>query len=96
MIVKPDAWARNLFDWCVVQAFEPNLHHYHYPDGLHLEAKHVGKEVRFFRIGQASRGKVLIVVFTVRKLGRDKETIRIISARQTSKKEREAYRRLKN
>jgi uncharacterized DUF497 family protein len=39
---------------------------------------------------------VLIVVFTVRKLGRDKETIRIISARQTSKKEREAYRRLKN
>lgn len=66
------------------------------PDGLHLEAKHVGKELRFFRIGESSEGKVLIVVFTVRKLGRDKETIRIISARQTSRKEREAYRRFQN
>jgi len=56
------------------------------PDGLHLEAKHVGKELRFFRIVESSEGKVLIVVFTVRKLGRDKETIRSISARQTSRK----------
>jgi uncharacterized DUF497 family protein len=66
------------------------------PDGLHLEAKHVGQELRFFRIGESSERKVLIVVFTVRKLGRDKETIRIISARQTSSKEREAYRRFQN
>ncbi len=77
-------------------AFEEAVTVFGDPDGLHLEANHVGKELRFFRIGESSEGKVLIVLFTVRKLSSDKETIRIISARPTSRKERQAYRRLKN
>jgi len=67
------------------------------PDGLHLEDKrHSKKEPRFYRIGESSNGRILIVVFTVRKVRDDKETIRIISARQASRKERQAYVRLKN
>jgi uncharacterized protein len=66
------------------------------PDGLHLEAIHKHNELRFFRIGVSEKGRILIVVFTVRKLSHEKETIRIISARQTSKKERATYYRLKD
>ena len=67
------------------------------PDGLHLEdAKHSRKELRFYRIGKTVEGRILVIVFTVRKLTDAKETIRIISARQASKKEREAYSRLKD
>jgi len=67
------------------------------PEGLHLEDKqHSKKELRFYRIGESSNGRILIVVFTVRKVRDDKETIRIISARQASRKERQAYVGLKN
>ncbi len=34
---------------------------------------------------------VLLVVYTVRKVKSEKETVRIISARQASRKERKAY-----
>ena len=62
------------------------------PEGLHLDdEKHSKKELRFFRIGMSVELRVLIVVFTVRKPQDDKETIRIINARQASKKERQAY-----
>ena len=67
------------------------------PEGLHLEDRqHSKKELRFYRIGESSNRRILIVVFTVRKVSDDKETIRIISARQASRKERQAYIRLKN
>lgn len=67
------------------------------PEGLHLEdKKHSKKELRLYRIGESLNKRVLIVVFTVRKLSDDKETIRIISARQASRKERQAYTRLRD
>lgn len=63
--------------------------------GLHLEdAKHSKNELRFFRIAMSSKKRILTIVFTVRMQSNGKETIRIISARQTSRKEREAYKRL--
>jgi hypothetical protein len=40
---------------------------------------------------QSGRGRTLLVVYTIRRLKRDKETIRIISARQASRRERKAY-----
>ncbi|MBH0198548.1 MAG: BrnT family toxin [Nitrospira sp.] len=38
-------------------------------------------------------GRILFVVYTVRRQSHEKETIRIISARQASRKERAAYAR---
>lgn len=66
------------------------------PNGLHLaDVTHSTEELKFYRIAESYLGRVIIVVFTVRKPTDDKETIRIISARQASKKERKAYLRLK-
>ena len=45
---------------------------------------------RALRLGRAATGRVLIVAYTVRRRG-DGESIRIISARRASRKEREAY-----
>jgi hypothetical protein len=55
------------------------------PDLRHSEA-----ESRFLRLGRAATGRVLIVAYTVRR-GGDGESIRIISARQASRKEQAAY-----
>ena len=60
--------------------------------GLHIDdEKHSASEKRFFRIGLSSEGRVLTVVYTIRRLRHGKESIRIISARRSSKGEREAY-----
>lgn len=55
------------------------------------DIKHSIQEPRFFRVGAAQSGKLLTVIFTVRRLVSGKETIRIISARKASRKERKAY-----
>jgi uncharacterized protein len=55
------------------------------PDLLHSE-----RERRALRLGRAGTGRVLIVAYTVRRRG-NAESIRIISARQASRKERAAY-----
>jgi hypothetical protein len=52
---------------------------------------HSDHEARHKRLGASSETRVLFVVYTVRKLRHGKETIRIISARQASRKERKAY-----
>ncbi|GAB1723021.1 MAG: BrnT family toxin [Nitrospira sp. CR1.1] len=52
---------------------------------------HSAQESRRQRIGQSVSGRVLFVVYTVRRVDHEKETIRIISARQASRKERQAY-----
>ncbi|TKB60655.1 MAG: BrnT family toxin [Nitrospira sp.] len=39
-------------------------------------------------------GRILFVVYTIRRTTHEKETIRIISARPASRKERQAYTRL--
>jgi len=61
------------------------------PDGLDgPDLQHSGAESRFRRLGQAVGGQVLMVAYTLRRSS-DAETIRIISARRASRRERAAY-----
>jgi len=61
------------------------------PDALDgPDLSHSEKELRFLRLGRAVPGRVLIVAYTVRRRD-DEESIRIISARRASRKERAAY-----
>ena len=55
------------------------------------DPEHSQAEVRFKRLGTSVAGRILIVVYTPRKVKDGKEIIRIISARQTTRKERKAY-----
>lgn len=48
-------------------------------------------ESRFKRLGKSIVGRILLVIYTIRRAKYGKETIRIISARQASRKERKAY-----
>jgi uncharacterized DUF497 family protein len=52
---------------------------------------HSQSETRFKRLGISVEGKVLLVVYTTRRTKDGKETIRLITARQASRKERKAY-----
>ncbi len=62
------------------------------PDGLDWEdLEHAHAEPRWKRLGLSRVGRVLLVVYTLRRLKNGAETIRIISARQASRKERKAY-----
>ena len=49
---------------------------------------HSGNESRFYTLGQTNTGRLLFLVFTVRK-----NKIRVISARDMSRKERGIYQR---
>lgn len=61
------------------------------PNGLDgPDLRHSEKESRFLRLGRAATGRVLVVAYTVRRRG-DGESVRIISARRASRKERAAY-----
>ena len=51
------------------------------------DAGHSGSEERFYALGQSDAGRLLFVVFTIR--GR---LIRVISARDMSRRERRIYR----
>jgi uncharacterized DUF497 family protein len=55
------------------------------------DPEHSTHERRRQRIGQSLTGRILFVVYTIRRATHEKETIRIISARQASRKERQAY-----
>ena len=57
-------------------------------DGPDLQ--HSKAELRFLRLGRAAHGRVLMVSYTLRRSG-DAETIRLISARRASRRERAAY-----
>ena len=62
------------------------------PDALEFDdEEHSGSEPRSVRIGFSLLGRILFVVYTVRRMKHGKEAIRIISARQATRKEREAY-----
>jgi uncharacterized DUF497 family protein len=62
------------------------------PEGLDWEDfEHSLSERRSTRIGFSVAGRILFVVYTIRKLKNEKETVRIISARQATRKERQAY-----
>jgi len=62
------------------------------PDGLDWEVfEHAQIERRWKRLAQSSRDRILIAVYTLRRFSDGTETIRIISARPASRKERKAY-----
>jgi len=62
------------------------------PKGLDWEdPEHAETEPRWKRLALSVEGRVLLVVYTLRGLRNGIETIRIISARQASQKERKAY-----
>jgi uncharacterized DUF497 family protein len=58
------------------------------------DVAHSDHERRFKRLGLSMDKRLLLVVYTMRRMGHDKEKIRIISARQASRRERQAYARL--
>jgi uncharacterized DUF497 family protein len=58
------------------------------------DPEHSTHERRRQRIGRSLTGRILFVVYTIRRARHEKKTIRIISARQASRKERQAYTRL--
>jgi len=53
------------------------------------DAEHSNEEARFYALGQSDSGRHLFVVFTIRK-----NLLRIISARDMSRKERKVYHTL--
>ena len=57
-----------------------------------LDEAHSTAERRSWRVGMSDEGRVLTVVYTARRF-EDGEAIRIISARQASRRERAAYAR---
>jgi hypothetical protein len=62
------------------------------PDALDWEdPEHSYSEQRSKRLGTSLAGRILIVVYTQRRLKHGQELIRIISARHATRKEREAY-----
>jgi uncharacterized DUF497 family protein len=62
------------------------------PEALDWEdMRHSEREERRKRLGLSIAVRVLLVVDTSRRLKNGAETIRIISARQASRKERKAY-----
>lgn len=62
------------------------------PEGLDFDdLEHTTEEQRYKRLGFSINKRIILVVYTIRELADGKETIRIISARQASRKERKAY-----
>lgn len=62
------------------------------PDALDWDdPEHSESELRYKRLGASITGRILIVGYTHRRVKDGKEIIRIISARQATRKERRAY-----
>ncbi|MBS0184343.1 MAG: BrnT family toxin [Nitrospira sp.] len=55
---------------------------------------HSQHERRRQRLAQSVTGRILLVIYTIRRKDHEKEIIRLISARQASRSERQAYVRL--
>jgi len=56
---------------------------------VHFDEKHSDMENRFYALGHTDLGRMLFVIFTIRN-----EKIRITSARDMDRKEREIYKKL--
>lgn len=69
-----------------VTASECEQTFFHQPLVVAGDEKHSTREVRFFALGQTDMGRLLFVVFAVRK-----KFIRVISARDMNRRERKAY-----
>lgn len=62
------------------------------PNALEWEdLEHSHQENRFKRLGITWKGRIIILVYSYRRMKDGKETLRIITARRASPKEREAY-----
>jgi hypothetical protein len=62
------------------------------PDALDWDdPEHSDAEIRSKRLGVSVIGRTLIVIYAPRRVKDGKEIIRIISARQATRKERKAY-----
>jgi len=62
------------------------------PDALEwLDEEHAEREPRFKRLGRTAIGRIDIVVYTIRRSPDGQESIRIVHARQASRKERQTY-----
>lgn len=62
------------------------------PEALEWEdLEHSHQENRFKRLGISAGGRVVILVYSHRRLKDGQEALRIITARRASPKEREAY-----
>jgi uncharacterized DUF497 family protein len=54
---------------------------------------HSEREPRSKRLGSSAKGRILVIGYTRRRLENGTQTIRIISARKASRKERQVYSR---
>ena len=62
------------------------------PEGLEWEdLEHSQNELRLKRLGLSASGRVLILVYSHRRLENGQEAFRLITARRASAKERKAY-----
>src|SRR5581483_11237767 len=62
------------------------------PEGLDWrDVAHSNHEIRYKRLGLSSEKNILLVVYTIRRSRDGKESIRIVSARPASRKERQVY-----
>lgn len=59
---------------------------FHQPFVVAEDVKHSHKENRYYALGQTDAGKLLFVIFTIRRT-----VIRVISARDMNRKERKVY-----
>lgn len=73
-----------------VSSFECEQCFFNIPLLLHNDHKHSEQENRFYILGKTDNERKLYIVFTVRN-----QYIRIISARDMNKKERETYEKAK-
>ena len=69
-----------------ISPFESEQIFFNIPLVVADDKKHSDKEKRFYALGHTNEGRMLFVVFTVRA-----ELIRVISARDMSRKEKEVY-----
>jgi uncharacterized DUF497 family protein len=84
------AWDRNNMEkiWSKhkVGPFECEQVFFNEPLVVHDDLKHSQNETRYYILGRTDKKRLLFVVFTIRK-----NLIRVISARDMSKKERQVY-----
>ncbi len=62
---------------------------FNFPLTVSSDEKHSEKESRYYALGQTDKGRLLFVVFMIRK-----DLVRVISARDMSRKERKVYEQL--
>lgn len=69
-----------------VSASECEQVFFNYPLTVASDVKHSEKESRYYALGQTDKGRLIYLVFTIRN-----NLVRVISARDMSRKERKEY-----